>query len=77
VATGDVTLKGTGLVTATPHTGKITTYKNDVRSVTFPSPVRPRLEFYTDPEADAIIEWASAQPALRWQVGRVLLLTLR
>ena len=45
--------------------------------VTLPSPVRSRVEFYSDPEADAIIEWASAQPGLRWQVGRVLLLTLR
>jgi len=45
--------------------------------VTLPSPVQSRVEFYSDPEADAIIEWASAQPGLRWQVGRVLLLTLR
>jgi integrase len=45
--------------------------------VTLPSPVRPRVEFYTEPEADAIIEWAGAQPGLRRQVGQVLLLTLR
>jgi hypothetical protein len=45
--------------------------------VTLPSPVRPRVEFYTEPEADAIIEWAGAQSGLRWQVGQVLLLTLR
>jgi len=51
--------------------------ENPAALVTLPSPVRPRLEFYTDPEADAIIEWASVQPGLRWQVGRVLLLTLR
>ena len=45
--------------------------------MTLPSPVRPRVEFYTEPEADAIIEWAGAQPGLRRQVGQVLLLTLR
>ena len=45
--------------------------------MTLPSPVRPRVEFYTEPEADAIIEWAGAQSGLRWQVGQVLLLTLR
>jgi hypothetical protein len=39
--------------------------------VTLPSPVRPSVEFYGDVEADSIIEWASAQPGLRWQVGRV------
>ncbi len=50
---------------------------NPAALVTLPSPVRPRIEFYSDPGADAIIEWASAQPGLRWQVGRVLLLTLR
>jgi site-specific recombinase XerD len=50
---------------------------NPAALVTLPSPVRPRIEFYSDPEADAIIEWASAQPGLRWEVGRVLLLTLR
>jgi site-specific recombinase XerD len=44
--------------------------------VTLPSPVRPRVEFYSDAEAEAIIEWAAAQPGFRWQVGRVLLLTL-
>jgi site-specific recombinase XerD len=51
--------------------------ENPAAAVTLPSPVRPRVEFYTDPEADAVIEWAAAQPGLRWQVGRVLLLTLR
>jgi site-specific recombinase XerD len=50
---------------------------NPAALVTLPSPVRPRIEFYSDAEADAIIEWASVQPGLRWQVGRVLLLTLR
>ena len=45
--------------------------------MTLPSPVRPRVEFYTEPEGDAIIEWAGAQPGLRRQVGQVLLLTLR
>lgn len=35
-----------------------------------------RVEFYSDPEADAIIAWATAQPGLRWQVGRMVLLTL-
>ena len=51
--------------------------ENPAALVTLPSPVRPRVEFYSDPEADAIIEWAAAQPGLRWQVGRVILLTLR
>jgi site-specific recombinase XerD len=51
--------------------------ENPASLVTLASPVRSRIEFYSDPEADAIIEWASAQPGLRWQVGRVLLLTLR
>ena len=51
--------------------------ENPASLVTLPSPGRPRVEFYSDPEADAIIEWAGAQPGLRWQVGRVLLLTLR
>ena len=51
--------------------------ENPAAAVTLPSPVRPRVEFYSDAEADAIIEWTSAQPGLRWQVGRVLLLTLR
>ena len=51
--------------------------ENPASLVTLASPVRSRIEFYSDPEADAIIEWAAAQPGLRWQVGRVLLLTLR
>jgi len=51
--------------------------ENPASLVTLASPVRSRIEFYSDPEADAIIEWAAAQPDLRWQVGRVLLLTLR
>jgi len=51
--------------------------ENPAAAVTLPCPVRPRVEFYTDPEADAIIEWASAQPGLRWQVGHVILLTFR
>jgi len=51
--------------------------ENPAALVTLASPVRSRIEFYSDPEADAIIEWASAQPGLRWQVGRVLLLTFR
>ena len=50
---------------------------NPAALVTLPSPVRPRVEFYSDPEADAIIEWAAAQPGLRWQVGRAMLVTLR
>jgi integrase/recombinase XerD len=50
---------------------------NPAALVTLPSPVRPRVEFYSDAEADAIIEWAAAQPGLRWQVGRVMLLALR
>jgi site-specific recombinase XerD len=51
--------------------------ENPASLVTLASPVRSRIEFYSDPEADAIVEWASAQPGLRWQVGRVLLLTFR
>jgi site-specific recombinase XerD len=51
--------------------------ENPASLATLPSPVRPRVEFYTEPEADAIIEWAGAQPGLRRQVGQVLLLTLR
>ena len=51
--------------------------ENPASLVTLPSPVRPRVEFYSDAEADAIIAWATTQPGLRWQVGRVLLLTLR
>ncbi len=51
--------------------------ENPASLVTLASPVRSRIEFYSDAEADAIIEWAAAQPGLRWQVGRVLLLTLR
>ena len=51
--------------------------ENPASLVTLASPVRSRIEFYSDPEADAIIDWVSAQPGLRWQVGRVLLLTLR
>ena len=51
--------------------------ENPASLVTLASPVRSRIEFYSDPEADAIVEWASAQAGLRWQVGRVLLLTLR
>ncbi len=51
--------------------------ENPASLVTLPSPVRPRVEFYTDAEADAIIAWASSQPGLRWQVGRALLMTLR
>jgi site-specific recombinase XerD len=51
--------------------------ENPAAAVTLPSPIRPRVEFYNDAEADAIIDWASAQPGLRRQVGRVLLLTLR
>jgi site-specific recombinase XerD len=51
--------------------------ENPTSLVTLASPVRSRVEFYSDPEADAIVEWVSAQPGLRWQGGRVLLLTLR
>ncbi len=51
--------------------------ENPASLVTLASPVRSRIEFYSDAEADAIIEWAAAQPGLRRQVGRVLLLTLR
>src|ERR1039457_5140162 len=50
---------------------------NPASLVTLASPVRSRIEFFSDPEADAIVEWAAAQPGLRWQVGRVILLTLR
>jgi site-specific recombinase XerD len=50
---------------------------NPAALVTLPSPVRPRVEFYSDAEADAIIEWAAAQPGLRWRVGLTMLLTLR
>jgi site-specific recombinase XerD len=50
---------------------------NPAALVTLPSPNRPRVEIYSDPEADAIIEWASSQTGLRWQVGRAMLLTLR
>ena len=35
VATGDITLKGVGLVTATPHRGKVTTYRTVVLRATF------------------------------------------
>ena len=48
---------------------------NPATAVTLPSPVLGRVEFYSDPEADAIVAWATAQPGLRWQVGRVVLLT--
>ena len=51
--------------------------QNPASLVTLPSPNRPRVEFYSDTEANAIIEWAAGQPGLRWQVGRALLLTLR
>ncbi len=51
--------------------------ENPASLVTLPSPNRPRVEFYGDAEADAIIEWASAQPGLRWQVARAMLLTFR
>jgi site-specific recombinase XerD len=50
---------------------------NPAAAVTLPSPIRPRVEFYTEPEADTIIEWAASQQGLRWQVGRVLLLAFR
>jgi site-specific recombinase XerD len=51
--------------------------ENPASLVTLASPVRSRIEFYSDPEADAIVEWAAAQPGLRWQVGRAMLFTLR
>lgn len=51
--------------------------ENPAALVTLPSPARSRVEFYSDPEADAIIAWTAAQPGLHWQVGRVLLLTFR
>ena len=51
--------------------------ENPAAAVTLPSPIRSRIEFYSDAKADAIIEWAATQSGLRWQVGRVLLLTLR
>ncbi|MGO9582710.1 MAG: tyrosine-type recombinase/integrase [Acidimicrobiales bacterium] len=51
--------------------------ENPAAQVTLPSPVQPRVEFYSDAEADAVTEWAAAQPGLRWQVGRVILFTLR
>jgi site-specific recombinase XerD len=50
---------------------------NPADAVKLPSPSTPRAEFYTGPEADDIIGWATAQPGRRWQVGRVILLTLR
>ena len=42
--------------------------ENPAAAVTLPSPVRPRFEFNSDPEADAIIEWAlpSRVSAGRW-----------
>ena len=45
--------------------------------VNIPSPTLGRVEFYSDAEADDIIKWASSQPGVRWQVARVILLTLR
>jgi site-specific recombinase XerD len=51
--------------------------ENPAAAVTLPSPNRPRVEFYSDAEANAITEWVAAQPGLRWQVGRVMLVTLR
>jgi site-specific recombinase XerD len=39
--------------------------ENPASLVTLASPIRPRIEFYSDPEADAIIEWAAAQAGLR------------
>jgi len=50
---------------------------NPASAVTLPSPVVGRVEFYSDPEADAFIAWATARPGRRRQVGRVVLLTLR
>jgi site-specific recombinase XerD len=50
---------------------------NPAALVTLPSPIRSRVEFYSDSEADAIITWAAAQPGLRWQVGWAMLFTLR
>jgi site-specific recombinase XerC len=35
------------------------------------------LEFYSDAEANDFIEWASSQPEVRRQVGRMVLLTFR
>jgi len=51
--------------------------ENPAAAVTLPRPNRPRVEYYSESEADAIIEWASAQRTLRWKVGRVILLMLR
>jgi integrase/recombinase XerD len=44
--------------------------------VNIPSPTLGRVEFYSNAEADDIIEWASSQHSVRWRVGRVILLTL-
>ena len=50
---------------------------NPAKAVTLPAPSRGRVEFYKDDEADAVIDWVSSQTAVRWQVGRVLLMFLR
>jgi len=43
--------------------------ENPASLVTLASPVRSRIEFYSDAEADAIIRVGPVQPGLRWQVG--------
>ena len=42
--------------------------ENPASLVTLPSPIRPRVEFYSDAEADAIIEWTCTNPVFvgRW-----------
>ena len=51
--------------------------RSPAAEVTQPCPIRSRVEFYSDPEADAIIAWTTARSSLRWRVGAVMLLTLR
>lgn len=42
-----------------------------------PSPSLGRVEYYSDAEADSIVEWTASQPGFRWRIARVILLTLR
>lgn len=45
--------------------------------VTVPGAGAARTLVYSDEEADAICDWARAQPGARWGVGAVILLTFR
>ena len=45
--------------------------------LTVPGAGAARTLVYTDEEADAICDWARAQPGARWAVGAVVLLTFR